>query len=96
MSFKYNAGTLKKLEGIFEEARYIVRYEKGNFTAGHCLLEDKRIVVINKFFNLENKINCLIDIIQSLDLSQIEFSEEIRAFYKKIMANKLAEVDDNE
>jgi len=96
MSFKYNAGTLKKLEGVFEEARYIVRYEKGNFNAGHCLLEDKRIVVINKFFNLENKINCLIDIIQTLDFSQIEFSEEIKSFYKKIMANKLLEVDDNE
>jgi hypothetical protein len=96
MSFKYNAGTLKKLEGVFEEARYIVRYEKGNFNAGHCLLEDKRIVVINKFFNLENKINCLIDIIQTLDFRQIEFSEEIKSFYKKIMANKLLEVDDNE
>jgi hypothetical protein len=96
MSFKYNAGTLKKLEGVFEEARYIVRYEKGNFNAGHCLLEDKRIVVINKFFNLENKINCLIDIIQTLEFGQIEFSEEIKSFYKKIMANKLLEVDDNE
>ena len=57
MSFKYNQNTLKKLEGLFEEARFILRYEKGNFNAGHCLLEEKRIVVVNKFFTLENKIN---------------------------------------
>lgn len=94
MSLKFNATTLKKLEGIFEEARFIVRYEKGNFTAGHCLLEEKRIVVINKFFDLESKINCLIDIIQSLDFSKIEFTEELKPFYKKIMANKLAEVEE--
>ena len=89
MSFKYNQNTLKKLEGIFEEARYIVRYEKGNFNAGHCILEDKRIVVINKFFTLENKINCLIDIINTVDMSEIEFSEELATLYKKVTTMKV-------
>ncbi len=89
MSFKYNPSTLKKLEGIFEEARYIVRYEKGSFNAGYCLLEDKKIVVVNKFYTLENKINCLIDIINQLNFGEIEFSEELMAFYKKITSKKL-------
>jgi hypothetical protein len=89
MSFKYNPTTLKKLEGILEEGRFIVRYEKGNFNAGHCLLEDKRIVVINKFFTLENKINCLIDIINTVDLGQIQFSDELQPFYKKITSLKI-------
>jgi hypothetical protein len=94
MSLKFNQTTLKKLEGIFEEAKFIIRYEKGNFTAGHCLLEEKKIVVINKFFDLENRINCLIDIIQALNFSQVQFSDELMPFYKKIMANKLSEVDE--
>jgi hypothetical protein len=89
MSFKYNQNTLKKLEGIFEEARYIVRYEKGNFNAGHCVLEEKRIVVLNKFFTLENKINCLVDIINAVDLSDINFSDELAPFYKKITSLKI-------
>jgi hypothetical protein len=90
MSFKYNPGTLKKLEGILEEGRFIVRYEKGNFNAGHCLLEDKRIVVINKFFTLESKINCLIDIINTVDLGEIQFSDELSPFYRKITSLKIA------
>ena len=89
MSFKYNQNTLKKLEGLFEEARFILRYEKGNFNAGHCLLEEKRIVVVNKFFTLENKINCLIDIINQLDFSTIDFSDELAPFYKKVISLKL-------
>jgi hypothetical protein len=89
MSFKYNLGTFKKLEGILEEARFIVRYEKGNFNAGHCLLEDKRIVVINKFFTLENKINCLIDIINMVNIGDTQFSEELLPFYKKITSLKV-------
>ncbi|MEY2829901.1 MAG: hypothetical protein RIQ33_1759 [Bacteroidota bacterium] len=89
MSFKYNPGTLKKLEGILEEARFIVRYEKGNFNAGHCLLEDKRIVVINKFFTLENKINCLIDIINMVNIGDTQFSEDLLPFYKKITSLKV-------
>jgi hypothetical protein len=89
MSFKYNPGTLKKLEGILEEARFIVRYEKGNFNAGHCLLEDKRIVVINKFFTLENKINCLIDIINLVNIGDTQFSDELLPFYKKITSLKV-------
>ena len=89
MSFKYNQNTLKKLEGIFEEARYIVRYEKGNFSAGHCLLEDKRIVVINKFYTLENKINCLIDIINTVNMGDIQFSDELQSLYKKVTSLKV-------
>jgi hypothetical protein len=85
MSFKYNQHTLKKLEGIFEEAGYILRYEKGNFNAGHCLLEEKKIVVINKFFTLENKINCLIEIINTIDLSQVNFSDELQQLYQKVI-----------
>ena len=57
MSFKYTPNTLKKLEELFEEARYVIRFEKGNFNSGYCVLEEKRVVVINKFFNIEGRIN---------------------------------------
>mgnify|MGYP003331978469 CR=1 FL=1 len=40
------------LEDILGESEYVVRYERGNFQSGWCLLESKRIVVLNKFLNL--------------------------------------------
>jgi hypothetical protein len=37
---KYNPQTLNKLEKVFSEAEYVIRYERGNFQSGYCILED--------------------------------------------------------
>jgi len=50
---KLTQTTLDKLEDILGESEFVVRYERGNFQSGWCLLEAKRIVVLNKFLNLE-------------------------------------------
>lgn len=84
MSFKYTANTLKKLEQLFEEARYIIRYEKGNFNSGYCILEDKRIAVVNKFLNVEGRINALIEILPSVSIREEELSGEMHKWYKQL------------
>jgi hypothetical protein len=63
---KYNPQFLKKVEEVFEENAYQVRYEKGNFKSGYCLIEDRKIVVINKFAAIESRINTLLEIIRVL------------------------------
>ena len=67
---KYNQSTLNKLEKILDEAEYVVRYERGNFQSGYCILEAKKVVVFNKFLSIEGRINTLIDL---LPLVQINF-----------------------
>jgi hypothetical protein len=62
------ANTLEKLESLLKSAGYRVRYEKGNFKTGACLLLSSRMVVVNKFSNLESKIQALKDLIQELDI----------------------------
>lgn len=84
MSFKYTPNTLKKLEELFEEARYIIRYEKGNFNSGYCILEERRVVVINKFFNVEGRINALVEILQGITVNEQELSTEMLKWYKQL------------
>ena len=86
MSFKYTPNTLKKLEGLYEEARYIVRYEKGNFNSGYCILEERRIVVINKFFSIEGRINALIEILPTINVNEEELSGEMLKWYHQVRA----------
>jgi len=62
---KYNQPTLNRLEKFLEEAGYVVRYERGSFQSGYCILEEKKVVVLNKFLNIEGRINTLIDLIPS-------------------------------
>jgi hypothetical protein len=86
MSFKYTPNTLKKLEELYEEARYIIRYEKGNFNSGYCILEERRVVVINKFFSVEGRINALIEILPSITVKEEELSGEMLKWYRQLKA----------
>jgi len=45
---KYTQTTLDKI-GAFWTRRIIVRYERGNFQSGYCILEQRKVVVLNKF-----------------------------------------------
>jgi len=76
MSIKYSKHFLHKLEDLMAETDYSLRYEKGNFKSGYCILKDTNIAIINKYYSLEGKINCLIDIIKSIEVDSIELSEK--------------------
>ena len=65
---KYNATTLQKHEKVLEDSGYIVRYEKGNFQSGYCVLEQRKVVVVNKFLNVESRINSLSELIPLLKI----------------------------
>ena len=89
MQIKYTPHFLSKLEDLFSESTYILRYEKGNFQSGYCLLNDSKIAIINKYFPLEGKINSLIDIIRTINLNPEELSENSRKFFSAIRQNEL-------
>ncbi len=87
MNLKITPNTLKKLELLFDEARYIIRFEKGNFNSGYCVLEDKKVVVVNKFLNLEGRINALSEILPNIKLVEEELSSESLKFYKQLIGD---------
>jgi hypothetical protein len=89
MSFKYNQTTLQILESIFRENGYVVRYEKGSFNSGYCILQDKRVVVINKFFDVEARINTLIDIMGQVELYADNLDEKQLVLFNKLSQQKL-------
>ena len=87
---KYTKQFQNKLEDLFAESQYILRYEKGNFKSGYCVIKEKGVVIINKYYPLEGKINCLIDIIRTLSLDLGRFSESNRKFYLELTQTELA------
>ena len=89
MQIKCTPRFLSKLEDLFSESTYILRYEKGNFQSGYCLLNDSKIAIINKYFPLEGKINSLIDIIRTINFNPEELSENNRKFFSAIRQNEL-------
>lgn len=53
---------LKVLEQKFKGSGLRIRYEKGNFQSGYCLFEQQGVVIVNKFFSLDAKIETLEEI----------------------------------
>ena len=86
---KYNQTTLNKLEKILEEADYIVRYERGSFQSGYCILEDKKVVVLNKFLNTEGRINTLIDLLPSIKLTYELLTVDSQKMYDEVMGQQV-------
>lgn len=85
--------SLQKLELLFEELGYVVRYERGNFNSGYCIVEDRKIAIINKFFDAEGRINVLLDILESIEFDPAIFSEKTAKFYQKILKHQEAEAE---
>jgi DNA-binding MarR family transcriptional regulator len=83
---KYTQATLDKVEKILEESNYIVRYERGTFQSGYCILESKKVVVLNKFLQLEGRINTLFDIIPQLNIDPEILTPETKKLYEEVMA----------
>jgi len=83
---KYTQTTLDKLEKLVEGTGYVIRYERGTFQSGYCILEQKKVVVLNKFLQTEGRINTLIDLIPQLDIQTATLSEESKRLYQEVMA----------
>lgn len=82
MPIKYSQAILDKMIKLLNEAGYELRFEKGNFNSGFCILEHKKVVVVNRFLDLEGRINTLSDIIPLLKIDPNMLSVESKKLYE--------------
>lgn len=80
---RYTQTTLKKIEALFSELDYTIRYEKGNFQSGYCLVENRRMAVVNRFFDTEARINCLMEILNTIEFQPEDISDKSRELIEK-------------
>lgn len=96
MNIKITPNNLARLEKVFEEAKYVLRFEKGTFNSGYCILEHKKVVVVNKFLNLEGRINTLLDILPTIHLEEELLTPESLKLYRQVLQSKsVADKADN-
>jgi hypothetical protein len=84
-NMKFTQHTLDKIEKIVEDSNYIIRYERGTFQSGYCILQAKRVVVLNKFLQTEGRINTLIDLIPQLDINFDSLTHESQKLYNELL-----------
>lgn len=81
---KFTQNTLDKIERIAEESGYVIRYERGSFQSGYCILQERKVVVLNKFLQTEGRINTLIDLLPQLEINFDALTLESQKLYTEI------------
>lgn len=85
MKLRLTPSTLEKIERVIAEAGYVLRYERGTFQSGFCILESRKVVVLNKFLQTEGRINTLIDLIGILQITPDHLTQESRKVYDDVI-----------
>ncbi|NWF49126.1 MAG: hypothetical protein HXY49_01140 [Ignavibacteriaceae bacterium] len=75
----------KEFEEIIEDLKSIaaqlgakVRFEKGDFAGGYCIINEDKVIVINKMANLQRKVMILSAALKELGVDEIYLSPRIR------------------
>jgi hypothetical protein len=85
----------KEFEEIVEDLKSIatqlgaeVRFEKGDFKGGYCILKDSKVVVINKMTNLQRKVIVLSMALKELGVDKIYLTPRMREIIEEMSEPK--------
>ena len=75
----------KEFEEIIQDLKALamqlgaeVRFEKGDFKGGYCLLKDNKVIVINKMMNMQRKVMVLSAALKELGIDSIYINPRMR------------------
>lgn len=83
--FRYTTHTFKKIQSLLKELGYQVRVGKGNFNSGYCVLEHKKVVVINRFHSVETQIISMMEIVSNIEVDADKLSPQSLSLYEKVL-----------
>ncbi len=85
----------KEFESIVEELKAVaaqlgaeVRFEKGDFKGGYCILNDSKVIVINKMTNLQRKVITLSMALKELGVDGIYVTPRLREIIEEMSETK--------
>lgn len=89
MTLSFTQHNLEKLEQLLKSLNYRVRYDKGNFKTGACIVEKSKIIVVNKFSTIDSKIIAIAELIQTIDTDETLLDEKQKQFLYLLKQTKL-------
>ena len=73
-----------ELEQLLEQTGYSTRYERGTFRGNDCLIEGKKLVIINKNKPKESQVATLAKVLRKLEIDGIFIKPLVRKELEKI------------
>lgn len=69
---------LQDLKAVANEMGATVRFERGDFKGGYCVLKESKVVVINKLSNLQRKVTTLAAALHELGIDKVYLTPKLR------------------
>jgi hypothetical protein len=79
---------LQDLKSLANQMGATVRFERGDFKGGYCLLKDSKVVVINKLSNTQKKVMTLAAALSELGIDEIYMPPRLREIIEEMDENK--------
>ena len=80
---------LAELEDVASKLGYKVRYEKGNFEGGYCLLKDSKLLVVNSRNEIERRIIIVAKSLKLIGIDDVFVKPGVREIIEKESSRKL-------
>jgi len=77
---------LRELEELAEKCGISVRFEKGDFDGGYCVLKEERIIVINKRLAPAKRTSILAQALAEVGIEEIYLKPAVREFIEDELA----------
>ncbi|CUU07695.1 hypothetical protein JGI1_01879 [Candidatus Thermokryptus mobilis] len=77
---------LEELEKFIQGLGITLKYEKGDFEGGYCVLKEKRMIVINKLANVQKRISLLAQSILEIGVDEKLMDENIKSIIEDEIA----------
>ena len=75
---------LQELKSVADQLGATIRFEKGDFKGGYCIVHDKKVIVINKMTNLQKKVMILSTALKELGVDSIYLTPRVREIIEEM------------
>lgn len=79
---------VQELKSVADQLGAEVRFEKGDFKGGYCILKDSKVIVINKMTNLQRKVIVLSMALKELGVDKIYLTPRMREIIEEMSESK--------
>lgn len=81
----------KEFEAILQDLKSLatqmgakVRFERGDFKGGYCILKDSKVIVINKLSNFQRKVMTLAAALKELGIDEVYLPPKLREIIEEM------------
>ncbi len=77
---------IKELQDLAVQLNVTIRYERGDFEGGYCILKDKKILLVNRRLMPVRKASVLAMALQEIGLDNVFLKPVLRAYIEDEVA----------